>query len=359
MKRALVTGLMLSIMMLSVAPAVSAVPSCSDQLQQALMDARSDASAQRKSDQALYEQFYVCLGRSVTEARGLAALRVQLAQAGESYAARTLKPATYRAFLIDRQRKAERMRRSPAYAEAVGKDDSDGDLVPDPEDKCPNTAPLAATDAQGCDLICPFAGQASRSADPACVAASPPNSAEDPLGPLLEASVPVNLSCEDLTPAASAPIAWGPRRVSIFSGRPPPFATIDSTSGYYFRVRRTNQQADGCETWYAVQFTFRNPISAGLPPLDIVSVLFSSAEDEDKNDPAIARFPMMTHQSRLEGDLLTLSVDLPLSPGRQRLRDNLFRYEEVSMRVRVVTGAQQASPWSPSTVKPQSPLIGD
>lgn len=359
MKRALMTDLMLSAVMLSTAPTLAAGPSCSDQLQQTLMGARSDATAQRKSDQALYEQFYVCLGRSATEARGLAALRVQLAQAGESYAAGILKPAAYRAFLIDRQRKAERMRQSAAYAEAVGKDDSDGDLVPDKDDKCPKTAPLAATDAQGCDLICPFGGRASPNADPACVAASPPNSAEDPLGPLLEASVPVNLSCEDVTPAASTPIAWGPRRVSIFSGRPPPFATIDTTSGYYFRVRRTNQQADGCETWYAVQFTFRNPISAGLPPLDIVSVLFSSADDEDRSDAGIARFPMMTRQSRLVGDLLTLSVDLPLSPGRQRLRDDLFRYKEVSMRVRVVTGAHQASPWSASTVKPESPLIGD
>jgi hypothetical protein len=143
----------------------------------------------------------------------------------------------------------------------------------------------------------------------------------------------------------------------VRSGRPPPFATFDTTSGYYFQVRRTSAQADGCEVWYAIQFTFKNPMTASAPSFDVVSVLFSSKEDEDKADPGIARFPMMTHQSRMEGDLLTLSVDLPLSPGRAKLRDNLFRYRDVAVRVRVITGAQQASSWSTLVSKAEGRAI--
>jgi hypothetical protein len=356
MRRAIASALAFAALQACAAP-VSAAPTCSDQLQQALIDARTVPVAQRTPDLTLYVRFYLCLGRSTAEARGLAALRLQLAKAGESYVTGSLTPAAYRAFLIDRQRKAERMRKSASYARAVGRGDGDGDLVPDSADRCPRTAPFAVTDDQGCDLRCP--AQPSKGADPACVAAQPPNSAEDPLRPLLEASVPVNLSCEDVMPAASAPIAWGSRSTSIFSGRPPPFATIDTKRGFYFRVRRTSQQTPGCETWYALQFAFRNPKFAGVPPTDLVSVLFSSTEDEDKADPAIARFPMITNHSLIEGDILRFSIDLPLSAGRTRLRDDLFKYADVSIRVRVVTGAQQTSPWSAYVSRAEGVAIED
>jgi hypothetical protein len=313
---------------------------CSDRLQQDLSTTRQEAA---------YTKFYECLGRSADEARGWAALRVQLAEAGENYLNGSIAPAAYRAFIIDRQRKADRMRASSAYSGFVGSADSDGDLVPDNEDRCPSTPKWAPTDLLGCELKCPL--RAEPGADPACVAATPPKSAEDPRGPVLEASLPVNLMCEDTTPASSAPIAWGRRGISAQSGRPPPFATFDTTSGYYFSVRRTSPQTDGCEVWYALQFTFKNPNSASAPSFDVVSVLFSSNDDENKANPAIARFPMMTNKSHQEGDLLTQSVDLPLSAGRARLRDNLFRYQDVSVRVRVVTGAQQASAWSALIVK--------
>jgi hypothetical protein len=355
-KRAIAAALTFAALQLGASPA-SAAPSCSDQLQQGLIDARTAAASPPASDLTLYVRFYLCQGRSTAEARGLAALRLQLAQAGERYAAGTLAPAAYRAFLIDRQRKADRMRKSASYAGAVARGDRDGDLVPDGADRCPRTAPFAATDDRGCDLRCP--AQPSPGVDPACLAALPPNSAEDPLRPLLEASVPVNLSCEDVTPSASAPIAWGSRSTSVFSGRPPPFATIDTKSGYYFRVRRTSPQAAGCETWYALQFAFRNPSFAGVAPIDIVSVLFSSTEDEDRADPAIARFPMITRHSQIEGDVQKFSIDLPLSAGRQRLKDDLFRYSEVSIRVRVVTGAQQASQWSGYAAKGEGAAIED
>ena len=360
MSRALAIALPFALSLLCLAPASAAPgPTCSDRLQQAMIAARNAPAGQQASNLILYVKFYLCLGYSTTEARGLAAMRLQLARAAEAYVAGSLAPPAYRAFILDRQRKAERMRKSPSYAAAVARGDRDGDLIPDRDDRCPRTAPYAATDDKGCDVQCPPAGTVVRNPDPVCLAAAPPHSAEDPLRPLLDASVPVNLSCEDVTPAASAPIAWGERSTTVISGRPVPFATVDTKSGYYFRVRRTSPQAAGCEVWYALQFVFRNPSSAGLPPLDIVSVLFSSNEDEDTADRAIARFAMITHHGQIEGDVVKISTDLPLSAGRTRLRDDLLNYSDVSVRVRVVTGAQQASPWSAYVEKPRDVAIGD
>jgi hypothetical protein len=357
MRRAISSALALAAALLLNVAAACAAPSCSDRLQQQLIDARAAPAAQRPTDRTLYIGFYRCLGHSAAAARGLAVLRLQLAQAGEDYAAGKLPPPKYRAFLIDRQRKAEFMRKSVSLARAVGRGDQDGDLVPDRADRCPQTAPFAPTDEAGCDVRCD--ARPSPTADPVCLAAQPPNSAEDPLRPPLDASVPVNLSCEDVTPAASAPIAWGRRSTSVFSGPPPPFATIDTRSGFYFRVRRTSPQAPGCETWYALQFVFRNPSFPGVPATDIVSVLFSSTEDEDNGDSSIARLPMITNHSRVEGDILKFDNELPLSAGRQRLRDDLLRYSDVSIRVRVVTGAQQASPWSAYASKAEAASIDE
>ena len=347
----------LALSLLCLAPA-SAAPTCSDQLQQALIAARSEPAGQRTTDLTRYVKFYLCLGYSTRESRGLAAMRLQLARAAEAYVGGSLSAPAYRAFILDRQRKAERMRKSPSYAAEVARGDRDGDLIPDRDDRCPRTAPYAATDDKGCDVQCPPAGTVAPAPNPVCVA-SPPNSPEDPLRPLLDASVPVNLSCEDVTPAASAPIAWGGRNTTVISGLPVPNATIDTRSGYYFRVRRTSPQAPGCEVWYALQFVFRNPLGASSPPMDIVSVLFSSKEDEDGTDRDIARFPMITNHSLSEGDIQRFSIKLPLSPGRTRLRDDLFNYSDVSIRVRVITGAQQASPWSVYVQKPEGVAIED
>ena len=333
---------------------------CADQLHQNLLASRQLPPAEQISDLTLYVKFYTCLGRPAEEAQAFAMLRVQLAGAGEAYIAGKLSPLTYSKFILDRQRKADLMRKSASYAAAVGQGDADGDLVPDSADRCPGTLPLAPTDDQGCDTRCPPPGVlAAGKPDPVCLAAGPPNSHEDSLRPFLDATVPVNLSCADTTPAASTLFGWGPRSTTVFSGRPVPFATLDTRRGFYFQVRRTSAQAPGCELWYALQFVFRGPSNPGLPPIDIVSVLFSSTEDETAADPLIARFPMITNHSQIEGDLLKFSTDLPLSPGRTRLRDDLINYRQVSVRVRVVTGSQQASPWSVYLPKDVGPQVED
>ncbi len=331
-----------------------AAPDCAEQLAQAMITARTRPLAQRTDDRTLYASFYLCLGFSTAESRALAKLRAQLAEAAQAFLDGRITPATYQAFLIDRQRKADRMRKQPSYAEAIAQGDGDDDLVPDSTDLCPHTSPRVPTDASGCDLSCPPASR-----DPACLAARPPPySAEAPLRPLLEATVPVNLACTDAAPASSVLIAWGSRRISLVNGLPFPQEISDSKSGYYFSVRQSDRQPPGCEVWYALQFTFRNPSNTNSPPVALVSVLFSEKENENAAD-MIVRFPLLTHHGRIEGDLSVLSEDLPLSPGRARLRDALAEYSVVSVRVRVITGGQQPSAWSPYISKPRGPEINE
>jgi hypothetical protein len=356
MRRVVGGGLALAALFLCAGPVLAApTPGCADQLTQAQIDARALPAAQRPAELTLYVKFYLCLGLSTAEARAFASLRVQLVNASEAFAARKITPAAYRAFILDRQRKADRMRKSPSYAKAVAAGDRDGDFVPDSADRCPATKRLAPTDDRGCDVVCPPAGRPTT--DPICIAAALPAGEVDPRGPLLDATVPVNLSCNDAQPSASTPIAWSARRTSAVSATPPS-STVER-SGYYFSVRRTNPQPSGCEVWYALQFVFRSPSVAGSPPIDIVSVLFSSKEDEFEGRQPIARFPMYGNSSLFENGTLTSATPLTLSPGRERLRVNLHDYSDVSIRVRVVTGGQKASMWSPYVQKSRGPEISD
>lgn len=339
------------------ATATPAMADCADQLALDLAAAHGAPAPGSPSDFDLYTKFYQCIGKAAGPARGLAALRLQLAKAGEAYLAGKLPDVAYRQFLVDRSFKIERMRRSDALAEAVGRADADGDLIPDEADNCPDTKALAPTDPKGCDLKC-GAGQPDER-NPVCVAISPPGSAENPLHRLIDQPVPINLSCDDSVPATSAPIGWGQRTNEISNGVRFPGNKSDIKSGYYFRVRRTSPQAPDCEVFYALQFAFRNPKpGSSVPPMDTVSVMFSGNGDEDKNDSLIARFPLFIKHDKLEGDILRPDIpDLQLSNGQQRLRDAMSSYRDVSIRVRVITGAPQMSQWSAYVAEAESPEI--
>jgi hypothetical protein len=339
----------------SPARAASSAP-CVDQLHDALAASRSLPSAQRTSDYGLYVQFYQCLQRPATEVPAWAALREQLAHAAEAYISRRLAPEAYRAFVLDRQHKAERMRTSPSYAEAVARGDRDGDFVPDSADRCPDSPAFTPTDDNGCPVQCPVEPTPENTSDPVCLAKAPPTVPGEPVGPMLEPTVPINLACEDVQPSTSAPIAWGMRDTERSNGVAFPGNKSEGQLGYYFSVRRTNAQAPGCEFWYALQFSFRDPTNSTFPPLDIVSVLFSSKEDENANGSSFARFPLFYRFSYTQGDVVRFD-DAPLSAGRKRLSDNLRRYKDVSLRVRVVTGAQQTSAWSGYVRKAEGPPI--
>jgi hypothetical protein len=62
-----------------------------------------------------------------------------------------ISPAEHRRFSLDRTRKVAKSDDDPSWVvEFCTHGDADGDLVPDPRDRCPATPPLAATDDQGC-----------------------------------------------------------------------------------------------------------------------------------------------------------------------------------------------------------------
>ena len=62
MRRAISSALALAAALLLNVAAACAAPSCSDRLQQQLIDARAAPAAQRPTDRTLYIGFYRCLG---------------------------------------------------------------------------------------------------------------------------------------------------------------------------------------------------------------------------------------------------------------------------------------------------------
>jgi hypothetical protein len=353
MRWAAVLGFLIAPVLLVSNAQAAGSPHCLSELHEALAASRNIPAPQRTSDYALYAKFYECLQRPATEVPAWAALREQLARAAEAYISGQLAPEAYRAFVLDRERKTERMRTSRSYTEAVARGDRDGDLVPDSDDRCPETPAFAPTGDDGCPIQCPVEPTPENTSDPVCLSKAPPTVPRDPVGPVLEPTVPVNLSCENVPPLSSAPIAWGMRSTERRNGLDFPQNQVEGQLGYYFSIRRTNSQAPGCEFWYALQFLFRNPVHSSSPPIDLVSTLFSSNEDENAADPSVVRLPLFYRFSYLQGDV-TRFEDAALSPGRKRLSDNLRKYKEVSIRVRVITGAQQASPWSDYVRKTES-----
>jgi hypothetical protein len=338
------------------ATATQAKADCADQLAMDLAATHSAPAPGSPSDFDLYASFYQCIGKAADAARGLAALRLQLAKAGEAYISGKLPDATYRQFLVDRSFKIEHMRRSDALAAAVGRADADGDLIPDDTDSCPDTRALAPTDQKGCELKC-GAGQPDEQ-NPACVAIAQPGMAEDPLHRLIDQLVPINLACDDTMPATSAPIGWGKRSNDVSNGVVFPGNITDTLSGHYFRVRRTNPQAPGCEVFYSLQFVFRNRTSSSVPAMTTVSIMFNGNQDEDTGDPQIARFRLFTKHDKMEGDIERLDLpDLQLSDGQRRLRSAMENYRDVSIRVRVITGAPLMSQWSAYVAKAEGTPI--
>jgi hypothetical protein len=189
--------------------------------------------------------------------------------------------------VVDRQRKAEQMRTSRSYTEAIARGDRDGDFVPDSDDRCPDTPPFTATNDNGCPVQCPVEPTPQNTSDSVCLAKAPPTVPREPVGPMLEPTLPINLACEDVPPSTSVPIAWGMRDTERSNGLAFPRNESEGQLGYYFSVRRTNAQAPGCEFWYALQFSFRDPVNASFPPFDLVSVLFSSKETRTRATVAL------------------------------------------------------------------------
>ena len=85
----------------------------------------------------------------------VAAVNSDLAQAAISFGEGTMPDLEYAALIADRERKYHRAQIDPFFRAMLGTGDSDGDLIPDALDQCPNTPALTPTNDSGCPTVNP------------------------------------------------------------------------------------------------------------------------------------------------------------------------------------------------------------
>lgn len=224
---------------------------------------------------------------------------------------------TYRAMRADRSRKFAALFADPRGQQALMDGDSDGDLVPDDRDRCPNTPAGVPTDDRGC---------------PVTVRPGPNDAADERnlRATLSHSRTLFNKSCAAAPePGLSMPLEWG---------RGP--QTKLGTMGFNVAVAKVGPQPEGCEVFYEIQFRFiePNPGNPALPKSKIVTVVFSASEDL-LADPSRAVFGLPV-------------APAALSPARAAVREAFLReYFRATWRVRAVNGANSTSPWSPTVTQ--------
>jgi len=104
------------------------------------------------SPQTMFDILRLCQAPQIPDcyARFMAAANSDRHSAAQQYVAKLLDTSGHLALIRDRSRKAKQMRHDPTRLADYCKGDADGDLVPDAEDKCPQTPPMTPTDDSGC-----------------------------------------------------------------------------------------------------------------------------------------------------------------------------------------------------------------
>lgn len=185
-----------------------------------------DAAAIEKMFQA---ELAKCSGVAEACAAMTGAANADLAWLGRALLSGSMPPADYLARVHDRTRKMRAAWKTPALCDAYAHGDTDGDLVPDDRDKCPNTPSLVPTDANGC-----------------------PDTSPPPPAPSLEAvqqatkalNIPLSKAC------MGAPV---PDRAAVLKAGVAP----DDQSFLFVVSRAENQPAD-CQVFYEVDIRIRN-----------------------------------------------------------------------------------------------------
>lgn len=241
----------------------------------------------------------------------MGAVNADGARLARDFFAGTLSLSAYSTALADRQRKVAA---SAKYLPDLSKGDADGDLVPDPTDRCPGTPYGTPTRDDGCT-------------DRKAVRPEQPDREARLRRELGRGKILYNPKCEGAPrPLTPAPIAWGRG----------PQAGLN-THGFNFSVAKVPPGPSGCETFYEIDLRFSGPNAGNpaLPPTKHVTLVFRDNEDQ-LNDSFRAIFP------------LPMPLEVPLSPHRTVARLAFSReYEVATWRVRAVNGSNVSSHWSP------------
>jgi hypothetical protein len=291
-----------------------------------------------------------CTSKQETPESITARVNLDLAQADSKFENDAV---NRRALALDRHAKLAAFIGDPAYRADFDQGDRDGDLIPDPRDRCPGTPSLTPTDSQGCEYDCNDLSRAKSKlvTREQCAALAPPRQHER-YGNADDVAFPINLNCVNAkSPSTSAPLGWA--SVVLDSGIISTGAYIERSfkiQGLRFFVTRSLEKKPACELFY--EFDMR--ISNGGPEQS-TNMLFSAHEDTVPANTDIATFTLRTWRDESERFIapppgpMSLSASrsaLPLSPGRAKARDSMITGAEIRVRVRAIDGLGHTAGWS-------------
>jgi hypothetical protein len=286
-------------------PSASSIDDCVRTVSARYKGKRLDPVQQRQYQTELAN----CIAPELSPAQAacVGAVQADYTELARQLARGTLTPAQWLQRSRDRTGKLNRFLKDPAWSAMVLERDVDQDLVPDAEDRCPNTPRLAATDATGCPL-----------AEPAVSEGPSPQEMRH----LLEMRVLLpNRRCAD------APTPMVPTLLEA--------ASVDWPGGSRPRLRLdleeiTNQPAE-CPVVYEVVIEEIVPLRLDDPaqpprqPEQLTMVL----------NPAIAR--------RTAGPPARLIFE------KEHAKMTFFFHQGCNVKVRAINGGGSLSPWSQKT----------
>ncbi|MBI4511203.1 MAG: hypothetical protein HY698_16340 [Deltaproteobacteria bacterium] len=243
-----------------------------------------------------------CAGATdAATARFIGALNVDLFRTSQLLIANSISPTKYLLAVQDRGGKARLAQKDSTWAAAYVKGDADGDFVPDARDRCPGTADLTPTDANGCPRRIP---QRQRPIAP------DPQSVRQILNSF---NLVVDPRCK------GTPVPPTPRPVKVGYG--------DMATN--IAVTRVKNQPAGCLVLYEIDARFMNPgweSNFERHPEYPHFVLRSTEEVPGGSIPAgVIRFQVRGDDTRDFGN-------------RAIFASLLGQYEEISWRVRAING---------------------
>jgi len=320
---------------------------CEEQMRK---DLGSERQAKHRSPNALVEierTFLRCMGLDELGAQFLATVLVEQREAALALSQGDLTPGRARAVVADRQAKLDAFRGNPRYRAEYAVGDRDRDLVPDAQDRCPQTRASSTTDEVGCEYDCDDLAH-SRSALVTAMQCRRFVSIDEQeeMARAFAVPIPLNPACAGVpAPTSSSPLGWTPKVLEIQRSSP---LDTDEVLGLKLYVVRSSMPSPECELFY--EFDVR---MEGIAGATTTSMLFSAKEDATPDNADIATFVLRTFRRVTHNAPVGIPVSssvavtvLPLSPGRAAAGKGFTDDARITWRVRAINGLGATHGWS-------------